>query len=401
MNSLETLRVLIVDDEEGMRLGATRALREFHVDIEDIDARVDFSVETAGTAEDALEMIEADCPDLLLLDHKLPGMTGLDLLKRIRKQAYETLTIMISAYASLETAIVATKRGAYDFLAKPFTPAELRNVVAKGARHLMVQRQAMKLASEKRQMRFQLTSVLAHELKSPLAALEGYLDLMDNRTAGEDLSAYDGMISRCRIRLEGMRKLIFDLLDMTRIESGQKKREFTDVDVLDVTNHSIENVALEAERHDITIRLDAPDTLVMDGDRGEVEIVLNNLVSNAVKYNRDGGSVDITLAADKETVTVTVVDTGIGMTDEEAGRLFEDFVRIRNSKTRNILGSGLGLSTVRKITRLYQGDIDVESQNDVGTQFTATLQRHSSPELPERPEHDDGQDGHTGLASDD
>ena len=143
-----------------------------------------------------------------------------------------------------------------------------------------------------------------------------------------------------------MRKLIFDLLDLTRIESGQKLRELADVDVREVAAAAIETARArrgraEASTIELARRRPAPSC---PADRGEMEIILNNLVSNAVKYNRDGGRVTVAIGGDAETLTIAVSDTGIGMTPEEAGRLFNDFVRIKNAKTRNILGSGLGLS---------------------------------------------------------
>jgi signal transduction histidine kinase len=104
-----------------------------------------------------------------------------------------------------------------------------------------------------------------------------------------------------------------------------------------------------------------------------MEIILNNLLTNALKYNRQGGRVEISIESKDGSVIVRVADTGIGMTPEEAGRLFTEFVRIRNEKTRNILGSGLGLSIVKKIALLYGGDISVSSQPDVGSTFTVLL----------------------------
>ena len=86
----------------------------------------------------------------------------------------------------------------------------------------------------------------------------------------------------------------------------------------------------------------------MLADRGELDIVFNNLVSNAVKYNRPNGRVDLTIATDDEQATITCRDTGIGLSETEAQQLFREFVRIKNAKTKNILGSGLGLSTVKK-----------------------------------------------------
>lgn len=379
----ETLGILVVDDELGMQLGVQRALRDYQVHLRDADAEVRFEVDRAGSGEEGIEKIAANPPQILLLDHKLPGISGLDVLERLQEMNLETLTIMITAYASLETAVTATKRGAYDFLAKPFTPAELKSVVAKAAARLVLARQARKLAEEKRQVRFQFIRVLGHELKAPLGAIEGYLRIIADRSAGDDPAAYAQMADRSMARLNGMRKLIEDLLDLTRIESGQKKRELDRVDLRDVAETAIESFTPAAEEKDVRIELHAPAELPLTADRGELEIILNNLVSNAVKYNRQGGRVDVTLAADPQTATVQVADTGIGLSDEDAAKLFADFVRIRNSKTRNIPGSGLGLSIVKKLAQLYGGDATVDSTEDVGTTFTVTLQRTPDPESTE------------------
>ena len=370
----ETLRILIADDEPGMRMGVSRSLRNFSVHVRDVNDDVHFTVEEAATGEMALERIRANQPDILLLDYKLPGITGLEVLDEIRPLSDDLLTIMITAYASLETAISATKRGAYDFLAKPFTPDELRNSIRKAAGRLLVTRQARRLAQEKRQLRFQFINVLAHELKAPLSAVEGYLQIVKGHTAGDDPAVYEHMVERCLLRTQHMRKLVMDLLDMTRIESGQKKRDLADVSVLDVAQASIETVKVDALARGITINLHADGPMNILADHGEIEIILNNLVSNAVKYNVDGGRVDIHLSrGSDDTMIIKVSDTGIGMSEEEAGKLFTDFMRIKNEKTRGILGSGLGLSIVKKLAQMYGGDAVVESRPDAGSTFTVTL----------------------------
>ena len=108
-------------------------------------------------------------------------------------------------------------------------------------------------------------------------------------------------------------------------------------------------------------------------------MILNNLVSNAVKYNRDGGRVRVWSEDADDVVRIRVEDTGIGLTPEECKRLFNDFARIKNEKTRHILGSGLGLSTVRKLAALYGGEVAVQSRPDAGSVFTVTLHKIQPP----------------------
>jgi signal transduction histidine kinase len=222
-------------------------------------------------------------------------------------------------------------------------------------------------------VRFNFISVLAHELKAPLNAVEGYLNIL--RTTEEDQNLT--MVERSIVRVDGMKKLIGDLLDLTRIESGQRERVIKRLDLGELARASFDLFAGDAERRGITMELDADEGIELLADAGEAEIVLNNLVSNAVKYNRDGGKVTVTMRRKGDSVRIAVADTGIGLSPEEAGKLFNEFMRIKNEHTVKILGSGLGLSTVRKIANMYDGEATVKSAPGVGSTFTVTL--HDAP----------------------
>lgn len=380
MSDMDQLRVLVVDDEPGMRRGVSRTLRNFTVNVPNVEQTVRFEIDEAESGEVALEKIASSPPDIMLLDHKMPGISGLDVLHRVAAMKSDILTVMITAYASIETAVAATKQGAYDFLAKPFTPDELRNTVRKATVRIALAREARKLADERRQVRFQFIRVLGHELKSPLGAVDGFLQLLQNRSLGDDLSAYEEILHRGRDRIQGMLKLIGDLLDMTRIESGQKERKLETVDLVDVARSAVETQRAVADERGIVCEIQNVEPVLIEADRGEMEIVLNNLVSNAVKYNRDEGHVDISVTSEDDRVQIRVADTGIGMTEEEAERLFGEFVRIKNEKTRGIDGSGLGLSIVKKIADLYEGEVTVSSHPDTGSTFMVTLAAHPLPE---------------------
>jgi signal transduction histidine kinase len=348
-------------------------LQQYTVRLPEVETEVGFELELAASGEEALEKIERSRPDLMLLDHKLPRLSGLDVLNRLAEDKAAPLTIMITAYASLETAVAATKRGAFDFLAKPFTPEELKAAIYKAAKQIVLERQARKLAREKKQFRFQMISVVAHELKAPLAAIEQYLDILYDRTLGDNPEAYNQMLQRSLARVQGMRKLITDLLDLTRIESGQKKRELIALDVRALAETALETVRPDAQPRGISLALPAGPPAPMIADRWEIEIILNNLLTNAVKYNRDAGRVDATVEAKDGKIILRVEDTGIGMAPEDAARLFQEFVRIKSAETESISGSGLGLSIVKKIALLYGGEVAVESQPGRGSVFTVVL----------------------------
>ncbi|PIE90839.1 MAG: hypothetical protein CR997_04240 [Acidobacteria bacterium] len=377
---MSRLKLLIVDDEPGMRKGAARVLKKHKVRMPKTDEYIEFDISTAEDGKTTWEQLDNSKFDLLMLDYKLPDTTGLEILQKLQNMKGKPMTVMMTAYASLEVAVSATKNGAFDFLAKPFSPEELRSVITKATHSLVSMRKAQQLAEEKKRMRFQFLSVLSHELKAPLAAVEGYLYSMRDHALGDDLKMYDKCIRRSLVRVEGMRKLIFDLLDLTRIESGQKRRDLQQVKIMEAIEMAVETVANKAEERGIDIHIDGDENLTMHADINELGIIANNLITNAVKYNKDGGSVNITLLLEDDFVVLKVADTGYGMTPEEKDRLFGEFVRIRNEQTRGIEGSGLGLSILKKLTRLYGGKIDVKSQKDIGSTFTVYLKNEIKTE---------------------
>ncbi len=371
---METLHVLVTDDEPGMRLGVRRVLRDFRVDIPDIDASAVLEIDDAESGEAALEKIQQRAPDILILDHKMSGISGLDVLDQVGDRHGEMLTIMITAYASIETAVRAVKRGAYDFLAKPFTPDELRNTLKKAAVRLVLAKQARRLAEERNEVRLQFMRTLSHELQAPLAAVEGFLELIRNRTEGNDMAAYDALVERGQHRIQGMRRLIQDLLQMTTIESRRRQRQLEPVDLREIARTAIDTFAQDARHHDLQLTLHGDTPITVHGDSSELSMVLQNLISNAVKYNRPGGQVHVTLDRNGDTVSVGVADTGWGIPAADIDRLCHEFVRIKNDHTRDVPGTGLGLSIVRKVARLYGGDLLIDSEPDVGSKFTVVLQ---------------------------
>ena len=372
--TVNTVTIWVVDDEPGMCRGAVRTLNGWTDSFTDLDEKIVCDVLSMESGEEFLERISTEQPHILLLDGKLPGIDGIGVLEQLHKRGISLVTIMITAYATLDKAVEATKLGAYDFLAKPFTPEELRYAVHKAARNVILTRKARQLEEEQRKVRFNFISVLAHELKSPLGAVEGYVNIIRSRQAGDALADYDHMIERIGVRVNGMRKLIGDLLDLTRIEAQTGKRNPEQLDLRSIAESAAELQNESAAERNIAIHLKIGSELNITADSGEMEMLFNNLLSNAVKYNRDGGSVTLSGVKAGKNIRLLCTDTGIGMTEEETGRLFTEFSRIKNEKTRFIPGSGLGLSIVHKIVTLYHGSISVSSVPDEGTTFTIEIE---------------------------
>jgi len=374
---MNELKALIVDDEKGMRLSMKKTLERYEFTLENVEDEFTFKTRITATGEEAIQIVEEWQPDLMLLDYKLPKISGLEVLEEVTTEESEMVTVMVTAYASIETAISAIKQGAFDFLAKPFEPSELRSTVKKACKNLILAREVRKLEEEKRRVRFEFLSVLAHELKAPINAVEGYLGILSDRVLGEKIEEYDHIVDRSMVRVHGMKKMIEDLLDLTRIESGQKKRELEIYNITEIIKHSIETALPQADEKDVSIHLHNDEDIEMECDESEIGIIMNNLLSNAVKYNEKGGQVDIDTEERKNEVVISVSDTGIGMSEEEQEKLFEEFTRIKNKKTKEIQGSGLGLSILQKIVNLYEGNIEVESEPGEGTEFTVILPKDS------------------------
>ena len=370
---MEKLKVLVVDDEPGIRSGVIRILKNYTISFPFMEEEFSFELMEAETGEKALDIIKSNGADIILLDNKLPGIQGIEVLEKISKMRIDCAIMMITSYASLDIAVKATNFGAYNFVPKPFTPAELKTAIENISKHLLLIRMTQKMKEEGKQIRFQFLSVLSHELKSPLNAIEGYLKIMQEKQVGENITDYMPMIDRSLVRINGMRNLIVDMLDLTKLESGKKTRHLNKVDLHYLANMAIDTVKPMAIQHNIKINTDIDEELNFVADSDEIEIIFNNLLSNAVKYNRENGEVQFIVRSRTSDIEIIVADKGVGISEENLPKLFKEFSRIKTAETRNVSGTGLGLSITKKMIELYNGTIEVESKKDIGTKFTVQL----------------------------
>lgn len=370
---METLKLLIVDDEPGIRMGIRRSLKDYTVSFPFFDDDFNFEITDTDTGEEAIDILKSGKTDIVLLDNKLPGMEGIEVLEYINKNSIDAAVMMITSYASIELAVKATNNGAFNFIPKPFSSQDLKSAIESITKHLFLKRMTSKMKEEAKQIRFKFLSVLSHELKSPINAIEGYLRIMKDKQAGKDIAAYEKMIDRSLTRLDSMRGLIMDMLDFTKIESGSKTRNIKTVNLAELGKMAVDSIYPVAIQKNIVINRNFEEGLLVKADAAEMEIIFNNLLSNAVKYNNEEGRVEFSISGDGTSVLIRVSDTGIGMSEEEQAMLFKEFSRIRSDKTKNISGSGLGLSIMKKVVDLNKGHITVESKPDRGSVFTVSL----------------------------
>jgi two-component system sensor histidine kinase/response regulator len=354
-------KILIIDDD--------RALQE---SCRQVFAGKNYKVESAFDGISGLEMHRDLQPDLVLVDLCMPGIGGLEVLRKLKSQDPDYIAIVITGYGTITSAVEAMKRGAYDFLPKPFTPNQLRFIVRRGLERRRSIKETARLRREKQLMRDNFVSMVSHELRAPLAAVQQRLMLVTGGYTGEISEDTRTSILGTRKRIKSLISLIGDWLNLSRIEAGGIVGPETHVDLETVMTEIVETLSPLAHERDITLKVDAPHSLrPILGNRDTLKMLFTNLVDNAIKYNHDGGRVLIGLAEEDGSIVVTVEDTGVGIPEDRLPLIFEQFYRVKgNGRTE---GSGLGLSIAGKIAELHSGSIAVDSEVGKGTVFTVCL----------------------------
>ncbi|MBN1835528.1 MAG: HAMP domain-containing histidine kinase, partial [Spirochaetales bacterium] len=221
-------------------------------------------------------------------------------------------------------------------------------------------------------------SMVAHELKSPLAAILNYINIILTGMFDQNVEKIHEMLSRSKIRGEALLDLIRDLLFLNQREAGKVEKSFERLDLREVLAAQLEFLKVQADRSKVEVALEGPQEPVpVLADRNDLDRIFMNLISNGIKYNREGGRLAVVLSTRDREVWAEVRDTGIGMSPAELEGLFEEFYRVKNPQTSGIPGTGLGLATVKRIVDEYNGRIQVDSTPGEGSTFTVVLPRAS------------------------
>lgn len=225
-------------------------------------------------------------------------------------------------------------------------------------------------------MKNEFISTVSHELRTPLSSIMGFTELILSRQMdSQKQRKYLETIEREARRLTN---LINDFLDIQRMESGRVRYEINDFDLLAVCEELAEVFQTESNKHQIQVTGSSP--IIVRADLSKVKQVLNNLISNAVKYSPTGGVIAIELSQEKETVHLSIKDQGLGIPEESLPHIFERFYRVDNSDRRNIGGTGLGLAIVKELLDNMQGSVWAESKLGEGSVFHIRLPRGKVPQ---------------------
>lgn len=220
-------------------------------------------------------------------------------------------------------------------------------------------------------------SIVSHELKRPLAAVENYLQILLGGYAGEITPKQTRLLERSTLRLSDLRNLISDILDFARIQPEQIRADFEWVEPNEIGSEAIEEVRLAASQNNIHLKAVAPTEFkLIVAARRRLKQVLSNLLANAVKFSPEGSTVTLSARDQPDALVIEVLDEGIGIPPEDQEHIFDDFFRASN--VVEFGGTGLGLSIAKKIIDAHEGKIEVESPYQAGKdgcKFTVTIPR--------------------------
>ena len=373
--SSERVRPLIlnVNDSEGTRYMVTLMLQ-----------RAGFDVIEAESGEIALESIARHQPDVIVLDVKLPGISGLDVCRRVR-QAPPPRPLKIlhtsATYVAVEAKIQSLENGADGYLMQPFEPEELVATVRSLLRLNDAEQALHGKADELRESdrrKDEFLAMLAHELRNPLAAISTALPLLERREPLDQVEQRARGVLHRQMRHLG--RLVDDLLDVARVTQGKIELRRDDVE-LDVLLRRVADNAAQTELRPREQRLHvelAPERVLVHGDPTRLEQIFTNLLDNASKYSDHGTTVSLSLRREDgptgPVARVVVRDEGIGMSPETLPRIFELFSQAAVPIARSRGGLGIGLTLVRTLVQLHGGTIVARSPGlGLGSELEVTL----------------------------
>lgn len=474
------IKILVVDDEKRIR-DACRSMLTHE----------GFEVAVAENGYAGLKKIEEEHFDIILLDLMMPGMRGIDLLTHVKGKHPDTLVIVITGYATLEHAIEAMKKGAFDFISKPFSPQDLRTVTGKAIEYirtladiahqksrmrvlinhisdgvmatdaqrrvalanpaflrmighqgesaigrpvtdlirnetlLQVVDKALSMPAEvlgevteefgegafadtenavlavrcvpfrdrlhrnlgtvtvihditalkkMEQMKSDFVSMVAHEIKSPMNSVLALVKVIQDGLAGDLTEKQKDILGRVSEKIKGLADLAAELLDLARIESGLITMEKERLHLGPLLREQVAFYEEKARTKQISLTEDPfPELPPVLANKRSIEEVISNLITNAIRYTPEGGSITVSASPQKDYVRFSVRDTGYGIGSEELDRIFERFYRVKNDQTRFITGTGLGLAIVKSIVDAHNGLIKVESEIGRGSTFHVDL----------------------------
>jgi signal transduction histidine kinase len=364
---------------------------------------LDCDLKSASSGNDALKLLLKHDFALILLDVQMPGMDGYEVARHARnnpKTRDVPIIFLTALYQTEENVLRGYGSGAVDFLVKPINQTVLRSKVRvfldlylarlRLADTLVELDKARLEAERASRSKSQFVANMSHELKTPLNAIIGFGELLQDEGVGGQGASLNPkqrefvghMVASGRHLLT----LMNDILDLSRIEAGRIDLRREVVAIADVLQAARETVRPLALKRGIQLESNVPDSLPdLELDPVRITQVLYNLLSNSIKFTPQGGRVQLSAGACEGGVTISVEDSGIGISADDQKRLFREFERIEPSAGPRAEGTGLGLALVKRLVELHSGTVQVTSEPGRGSTFVVTLPTPTNRLHPENP----------------
>ena len=370
-------QVLVIDDEMGPRESLRMLLKP------------SYQVHTADSVEIGLKLLSEKKPDAIVMDIRMPGMTGIEGLRRIRQIDPHLSVIMLTGFGALETAKEALRLGANDYISKPFDAREMREVIGRNVERTRLHRTSESAAGEIKELNNRLLQELAqkerlaslgqasaefvHDIGNPLTIVWGYVQLLAKKLEESEPTDDPNAVSSNKELeiIEQNVRLCRDLLTMWQSYGSVEATPHKLISISDIVREVVAGVGAMAKETPVELKCDVTeDPCSLMGDAVQITRAIQNVIINAIQASGDRkGTVEVSCIRKDFYVDVRIADTGQGISPEQIARIFDPYFTTKQGKS----GTGLGLFITRKVVDDHNGSIKVDSTPGIGTTITIRL----------------------------
>jgi signal transduction histidine kinase len=370
-------QVLVIDDEIGPRESLRMLLKP------------SYQVHTADSVEKGLQLLNEKKPDAIVMDIRMPGMTGIEGLRRIRQIDPHLSVIMLTGFGALETAKEALRLGANDYISKPFDAREMREVISRNVERTRLHRISENAASEIKELNNRLLQELAqkerlaslgqasaefvHDIGNPLTIVWGYVQLLAKKLEeSEKGGTPNGVSSNKELEIiEQNVRLCRDLLTMWQSYGSVEAAPHRLISISEIVREVVESVGAMAKETAVEVKCElTDDPCTLMGEAVQITRAIQNVIINAIQASSEiKGGVTVSCIRKDFYVDVRVADTGHGIQPDQVAKIFDPYFTTKQGKS----GTGLGLYITKKVVEDHNGSIKVDSTPGVGTTITIRL----------------------------
>jgi signal transduction histidine kinase len=370
-------QVLVIDDEMGPRESLRMLLKP------------SYQVHTADSVEIGLKLLNEKKPDAIVMDIRMPGMTGIEGLRRIRQIDPHLSVIMLTGFGALETAKEALRLGANDYISKPFDAREMREVISRNVERTRLHRTSETAAGEIKELNNRLLQELAqkerlaslgqasaefvHDIGNPLTIVWGYVQLLAKKLEESERTDDPNAVSSTKELeiIEQNVRLCRDLLTMWQSYGSVEATPHKLISISDIVREVVAGVGAMAKETQVELKCDVTEEpCSLMGDAVQITRAIQNVIINAIQASGDRkGTVEVSCIRKDFYVDVRIADTGQGISSEQIARIFDPYFTTKQGKS----GTGLGLFITRKVVDDHNGSIKVDSTPGIGTTITIRL----------------------------